>query len=205
MNRRNFLQTTVLAVAGTTLITTLSRAADEKIGKLSAADFKKMNKEGGAKVSAIKAEAAPLSEADQKLMLEVAAGGMMQLEVSRIAADKATDADVKAIAKAEVEEQTVLSAKLKEIAKAKKITLPDEPDDKTKKMVAMLQGKSGADLDRTYLENSGVKGHEMLQKTMTKVQDKAQDPALKSLATAALPLIQTHLEVSRDEIAAMAA
>ena len=44
-----------------------------------------------------------------------------------------------------------------------------------------------------------MKGHQILQKTMKKVRDKAKDQVLKELAGLALPLIQTHLEVSREE------
>lgn len=93
------------------------------VGKESKSAFDALNKKGAADVSAIKPTSAKLSSADQALMLEVAKGGMMQLETSKIAVQKAQNEEVRQIAQAEVDEQTTLSAKLKEIATAKSVTL----------------------------------------------------------------------------------
>jgi putative membrane protein len=200
MNRRHFLETAIVAVAGTTLIIPFAQAVPGKVGNLDPAAFKKINKDAGEKVAAIKPTSDPLSAADAKLLVEVALGGMMQLEMSKVAFGKATSADVRAIAEAEVEEQTGLAAKLKEIAAAKGGTLPAELDDKGKAMVKKLHDKTGADFDREYLQESGVHGHQKLNKTMMKVQSDAADATLKTVASTALPLIQTHLQVSKDEM-----
>lgn len=174
---------------------------DSMVGKYSEADFKRVNEQGAAAVAAVTPTSAPLSNADQKLMMEVAMGGMMQLEVSRVAVQKATEPDVRMLAQAEVAEQEGLSAKLKEIASAKNVALPAAPDAKTQRMIAKMQGMSGAEFDRAYVRESGVKGHELLDKTMSKVQQRAADPSLKALAAAAHPLVRTHLQVSREELA----
>lgn len=178
-------------------------ADDDTIGMMSETEFQRMNEQGAATVAAVQPTSAPLSAADQKLMMEVAMGGMMQLEVSRVAVQKATMEDTRLMAQAEVAEQEGLSAKLKEIASAKGMTMPMTPDAKTQRMVAKMQGMSGASFDRAYLRESGVKGHEKLDKTMTKVEQRAADASLKALATAAHPLVRTHLQVSRDEVSQM--
>jgi putative membrane protein len=174
------------------------------IGNMSREEFDRRNKEGAANVAAITATGAPLSKDDQKMMMEVAMGGMMQLEVSRAALDKVTNEEARILAQSEVEEQTGLAAKLQEIASAKGVTLPTAPDSKTRSMVAKMQNMAaGMNFDRNYVKESGVKGHEKLDKTMSKVQSKATDPALKGLASAALPLVRTHLEVSRAVVSKM--
>ncbi len=203
MNRRFFLRSSILTVAGATLVGRLAQAANGKIGDMTAAEWDKTNKAAGDKVDAIKPTSSALSAADQALMMEVAMGGMMQLEVSRVAMQKTADADVRAYAKAEVDEQTHLGAKLKEIAAAKKVTLPSEPDDMTQKMVAMLSGLAGAELDRTYLTEAGVKGHEKLQMVMNKVESQAADATLKTVAMTALPVIKLHLKTAKEEIMQM--
>lgn len=180
---------------------TAASAKPGMIGKMPAADFAKVNKEAGAKVEAITAGGKALSKGDAALLKDIATGGMMQLEVSRLAVKMAKSDDVRTIAQAEVEEQTVLGAKLKEIAKAGGAELPEEPDATTKEMVAKLKAKSGADFDKAYLEESGVEGHELLKSTMNRVREKADDAAIKNIATTALPLIETHLQVSKDEMA----
>ncbi len=173
------------------------------VGKESKTNFDRENKKGAAAVSAVSATAAKLSSADQNLMMQVAKGGMMQLEVSKIAVQKASSAEVRQLAQAEVEEQTGLSAKLTEIATAKGITLPAAPDAETQAMITKLQSASGMSFDRMYVTESGVKGHEKLDKVMSTVKSSATDASLKGIAAAAHPLVKTHLKVAQQIVAKM--
>lgn len=168
------------------------------VGKESKTAFDRMNKKGAETVAAIKPTSAKLSSADQALMMEVAKGGMMQLEVSRVAVQKASSEEVRQLAQAEVEEQTGLSAKLQEIAQAKGITLPSTPDAETQRMVTEMQGMTGMSFDRRYVTESGVKNHEKLDAVMSRVKASASDSNLKAVANAAHPLVKTHLKVSRE-------
>lgn len=173
------------------------------IGKMSREEYDRINKQGAEAVAAVQATSEPLSKSDEKMMMEVAMGGIMQLEIGKVAVTKANNEEAKVLAQSEVEEQTGLSNKLKEIAAAKNITLPSAPDAKTQKMVAKMQSLSAADFDKTYVKESGVKNHEKLDKIMSKVESKATDPALKGVAQAAHPLVRTHLQVSREVLAKM--
>lgn len=200
-----------LFTGGNSLASMMSRApestnaAQEMVGNMSRADFDRINAQGNAAVAAITpTSGGTLSKADQKLMMQVAMGGMMQFEVSRVAVQKATSSEARILAQSEVEEQTAVSAKLQEIASAKGMTLPTAPDSKTRSMVSKMQGMTaGADFDRTYVRESGVNGHVKLQQTMSKVQANAADPSMKALASATMPVIQTHLNVSRSVVAKM--
>ncbi|WP_080241268.1 DUF4142 domain-containing protein [Spirosoma rigui] len=174
------------------------------VGRESKSEFDRMNKKGAADVAAIRATSAKLSSADQSLMLEVAKGGMKQLEMSKVAVQKAGNEAVRQLAQAEVAEQTGLSAKLKEIAQAKGVSLPSAPDAETQAALTRLQGVSGAAFDRMYVTESGVKGHEKLDSVMGKVESSAADANLKSIAQAAHPLVKNHLNVSRDIMTKMA-
>lgn len=176
----------------------INAGSTNMVGKESQQEFNNQNKKGAAAVSAVSPTTAKLSSADQSLMMEVAKGGMMQLEVSKVAQQKATNPEVRQLAQAEIDEQTGLSAKLKEIADAKGVTLPDTPDAETQAMVTKLQGMSGAELDRMYVTESGVKGHEKLDKVMSKVESSASDTSLKGIAKAAHPLVKTHLKVAKQ-------
>lgn len=199
MNRRHLLLITPLATAGLALPSILRAASDGKVGKHSADEWTKLNREAEATVKAIKPDSADLSAADQQLVLDMAAGGMLQLELSRIALVKAASEDVKDYARSEVAEQTALAEKLKEIAGAKGLAVPETPDEKTQKALDAFTKTSAADFDEAYLKTVGIEGHEMLALTMGKVQTDAGDPALKQLAMAALPLIAVHLQAARDE------
>ncbi|GAB3493643.1 hypothetical protein GCM10027341_09170 [Spirosoma knui] len=192
------LSVTGISVAQQNSTMSGSNSTNMMVGKESKSAFDRMNQKGAAAVSAIKPSSAKLSSADQDLMMQVAKGGMMQLEVSKIAVQNASSDEVKQLAQAEVEEQTGLSAKLQEIASAKGITLPSSPDAETQAMVTKMQGMSGADFDKMYVQESGVRGHEKLDAVMSQVKSNASDKNLKDVAQAAHPLVKTHLKVSKE-------
>ena len=177
--------------------------AGSQVGNESRSEFDRQNKEGAAAVSAVSATNKKLSQADVQLMNEVAMGGMMQLQMSQLAVQKASNPQTKALAQAEVEEQTGLAAKLQEIASAKGVTLPAGPDEQTKTLLGKFDQASGDAFDRLYVTESGVKGHEKLDKVMSKVESSASDNDLKQLAKAAHPLVKTHLTVSRQVMKSM--
>lgn len=190
-----------MALLATSLASSLAFAKSGMLGKLSPDEFKKANADAGMMVKAVQPDSAALSAGDKELLKEIAMGGMCQMELSKVAASMATSEDVKMIADAEVEEQTAVAEKLKQIAAAGGAMLPGQPDDETIAKVEMLKKLSGLELDKKYLKESGIKGHEKLKDTMEKVLKKADSSALKALAGAALPLIRIHLQVAKDEAA----
>ena len=173
-------------------------ANTDKIGRTTVLAFNSMNAKGSQLVNAITPTDAALSAADKQLMMKVAAGGQRQLAISQAVLDRVTNPQVMLLASSEVEEQTGVAAKLKEIADAKNVILPDGPDKATQALVTRIEKMSGNTLDAFYINESGIKGHELLQQTMQTVKTTAKDEALKSLATATLPVIRTHLNVSLD-------
>ncbi len=175
-----------------------TRSGSAMVGKLNKADFDNQNKQGAAAVAAIAPSKNALSQADNNLMMEVAKGGMMQLELSRIAMQKATSDQVRQLAQAEVDEQTGLSNKLKEIASAKGVTLPTSVDPQTQEMLTKMQSLTGEEFDQYYVTESGVNGHQKLDQVMSKVESTATDASLKGVASAAHPLVRTHLQVAQD-------
>ena len=169
-----------------------------KVGKMTVTAFNNINAKGNQMVSAITPTSTALSAADKQLMMKVAAGGQRQLAISQAVVDKATNEQVKVLAASEVEEQTGVAAKLKEIADAKGVTLPEGPDAAAQALVTKAESMTGDELDAFYINEGGIKGHQLLQATMTTVNTTAKDATLKKLATATLPVIKTHLTVSKD-------
>lgn len=198
MRKANITLTVLTALALSAPALAQQTGTQTNVGNMSMEDLRQKNQKGNEAVAAVKATNAPLSDADKALMMEVAKGGMMQLEVSRLASGKTTNDAVRMLAQAEVDEQTGLSAKLGEIAAAKGITLPTTPDADTQSMLSRMQAMSGADFDRMYVQESGVNGHMKLDDVMAQVQKNAKDKTLKDLAKAAHPLVKTHLKVAQN-------
>jgi putative membrane protein len=174
-----------------------------KVGKMTVTEFNSVNAKGTQLVRAIRPAKGTLVQDDQQLFMQVAAGGQRQLAISQAVLEKLSDPQVKILAASEVEEQTTIAAKLKEIASAMGITLPANTDSTGQTMKTQLQNLSGAQLDSFYLAEGGIRGHELLEQTMTHVSSSAKDATLKQLAAATLPVIRTHLTVSRDVQSAM--
>lgn len=179
-------------------ISMVTFAQTETVGKMKVSAFNNLNAQGAKMVKAIKPTKAALSNSDQSLFMQVAMGGQKQLAISQAVLNKATDEQVKLLAQSEVEEQTTVAAKLTEMATAKGVTLPAGPDATAEGLLSQISGLSGAEVDAFYIAQSGIKGHQELQATMTKVNKTAKDLGLKALATATLPVIRLHLKVSTD-------
>lgn len=174
--------------------------APERVGNMRSTKFQMVNDEGARKVRAIEPSSTALSITDQSLLNQIAMGGMRQLAISQAVLAKATDPEVRMLAQSEVEEQTLLSSKLKEIAAAKGATLPTSPDAETMALVEKIQSSSAEEVNRMYLAEGGVKGHVLLKSTMKTVKDDTDDDTLKMLAKATLPVIKTHLKVAEKSL-----
>ncbi len=190
--------TLLTGIAAMLISITASAQQPDKVGKMSVTVFNSLNAKGSQMVKAIRPSSGSFSQSDNQLLLQVAAGGQRQLALSQAVLAKVTNPQVKLLASSEVEEQTSVAAKLKEIAAAKGATIPDSADTTVQNLLSQVQNLAGAELDAFYINESGVKGHELLEKTMSTVNSTAKDPSLKQLATATLPVIRTHLTVSRD-------
>jgi putative membrane protein len=193
---------TVSAVAQQSESTYPAKAL-ERLGRLSLTAFQEVNAKGAQMVNAIMPTAAKLSAADEALFNQVALGGMRQLAISQAVLGKATNEEVKMLAQSEVEEQTTLAAKLKQVADAKGITLPAAVDPEVTALVQRINGASAEEVNRIYLEEGGVRGHQMLEATMKTVKRSAGDETMKALALATLPVIKTHLKISKKELREM--
>lgn len=179
--------------------------APPTIGKLSRADFDRLNAEGGAALAGVTPSGKAMSEGDKALLLEIAKGGMLQLVLSQAAESSATRDDVRSLAQSETQEQRNLANKLNALATPNQIKLPQDTDAAGKDLLKQLQAKAGPAFDRAYTDQRGVKGHQQLEQLMMKVQKQAADPGLKQLASATLPAIKMHMQVSRDILAQLPA
>jgi putative membrane protein len=201
--KKILLVAALVAATGLASTAQMNMGQPDRIGNMKTGNFQKKNAKGGEKVAAIKPTTGTATETDKQLMMQVAAGGMKQLMVSQAVLAKATNPKVKLLAQSEVEEQTGVSNKLKELASAKGVTLPSAPDAETQRLVTQAQGLSGTQLDQFYLAESGVKGHQELEATMTTVASTAGLKEMRKLAAATLPVIRMHLEVSQAEMKMM--
>ncbi|MEP7075811.1 MAG: DUF4142 domain-containing protein, partial [Acidobacteriota bacterium] len=130
---------------------------------------------------------------DEDFIKNAAIGGMSEVELGKLAASKATNAEVKKFGQMMVIDHTKANTELKALAAKKNFPIATETDSSHKSTLTTLQGKSGADFDKDYVDDM-VSDHE---KDVKEFQDKAQnakDPDVKAFAAKTLPTLQKHLD-----------
>jgi putative membrane protein len=138
-----------------------------------------------------------VSSADQDFMTKAAIGGMAEVNMGNMAAQKATNADVKAFGNQMVTDHSKANDELKALAAQKGVTLPADVDDEHKKKADAMNAKSGKDFDKAYMADM-VEDHEKDVKEFEKASKDAQDPDLKAWAAKTLPTLQHHLQMAKD-------
>ena len=134
-----------------------------------------------------------LSAADKKFVREAAEGGMAEVELGKLAADKATNQDVKQFGQRMVDDHSKANDQLKQVAQQEGITLPTTLSAKDKAEKERLSKLSGERFDQAYMS--------LMRKDHTKdvsefrMESKSgHDPDVKSFAAQTLPTLQDHLK-----------
>jgi putative membrane protein len=133
-----------------------------------------------------------MKSSDAKFAMKAAQGGMAEVQLGQLAAQKASNPDVKAFGQQMVDDHSKANDKLKSVAAQENMTLPTTLDSKDQALMTKLQGLSGADFDKTYVK-AMVKDHQEDVKEFQKEADKGKDPQIKEFASQTLPILQQHL------------
>ncbi|HEY8357148.1 MAG TPA: DUF4142 domain-containing protein [Ramlibacter sp.] len=147
---------------------------------------------------------ARLPAADLTFATTAAGNGMYEVEVSRLAAGKATNARVKEFATMLVSHHTMSNNELMAIMRSKGITPPAAlPPDKQAK-IAQLSRLSGAEFDREYMHITGVQDHQADITLFDGASRSVNDPELKAFAAKTLPILRQHLQAAQGILGTLA-
>jgi len=133
---------------------------------------------------------------DNEFVMKVAADGMHEVELGKLAMNNAASPEVKKFGERMVADHTKANEELKTAAGKASITLPDRlPAEKTKELDTFKNLK-GAEFDKAYISHM-VKDHEKAVTMFTKASKDLKDPALKGFAEKTLPTLQDHLKTAK--------
>jgi putative membrane protein len=138
-----------------------------------------------------------LSRGDRKFIQEAAGDGMYEVQVSQLASSKATSPDVKSFASKLVDDHQQANNELVQLANSKKVELPAAPPRGKRSATEKLGKKSGADFDKTYITQVGIKDHEKDIKKFEKASKDVKDPQLKAWVDKTLPHLREHLAMAQ--------
>jgi putative membrane protein len=129
---------------------------------------------------------------DQPFVTAAASDGMAEVELGKLAGEKATNASVKAFAQRMVTDHSKAGDELKSLASSKQITLPAAIDAKHKAAHDRLAKLAGSEFDRAYVREM-VAGHKKAVSAFTTESMSGKDSDIKAWAGKTLPTLREHL------------
>jgi putative membrane protein len=141
------------------------------------------------KAGADKAE--KISSADRNFIMKAASGGKAEVELGRLAGEKGSSEAVKKFGQRMVTDHGKAGEELAQLAQQKGIALPADMDAKHKKLVEKMSKLSGAEFDRTYIQEM-KKDHDEDVKDFERQARNAKDADVKAWAAKTLPTLQEH-------------
>lgn len=138
-----------------------------------------------------------IARADRKFIDDAVNSGMFEVQVSQLAASKATDPNVKSFASMLVDHHTAANNELVKIANARGVELPAAPKRALRRDIEKLGKKDGDAFDRDFVRNVGIKAHEKDIRMFQKAGKAVKDPELKAFVDKTLPTLHDHLAAAQ--------
>lgn len=138
--------------------------------------------------------------ADKKFVLLAGAGGMLEVELGRLAAEKAASDAVKQFGQRMVDDHSKVNDELKVLADEKGIVLTQQLGETDRAMRDKLAQMSGAEFDRAYMSHM-VKDHRMDLTQFQRYARTGGDPEVKAWAGKMLPVLQEHRKLAEQTAA----
>jgi putative membrane protein len=121
-------------------------------------------------------------------------GGMAEVQLGQLAAQKASSPDVKQFGQQMVADHTKLGDAMSQVAQQVGVKPPTDLSKKDKQLKAKLEGLSGPQFDAAYIQ-AMVKDHKKDDSSFKIEAQQSQIPAVKQLAQQGEPIIASHLQM----------
>ncbi|MBF01355.1 DUF4142 domain-containing protein [Flavobacterium coralii] len=136
-------------------------------------------------------------EDDSEYLVMAAEVDMKEIELGKLAQQKATNADVKAYGQMMVTEHQKASDKTKELAQKMNVSLPMALTEKGQEAYDDLNDETGMDFDKKYIDMM-VDGHEKTIDKMEDASENANSEEVRMWAANMLPTLRQHLDRAKQ-------
>jgi putative membrane protein len=143
-----------------------------------------------------------LASGDQKFMMKTAQHGKAEVELGKLASEKASSPAVKQFGEQMATDHGKANDELMQLAQQKGVTLPTEPDSAHKNARDRLSKLEGEAFDREYVQQM-VREHDNDVREFDKQSKNAKDPDVKAWAGKTLPVLKEHQLKARELAASM--
>lgn len=134
---------------------------------------------------------------DPEFMKSAAHSDQNEIQLSRLVLEKGVTGMAKDHANMMITDHTKSTAELKTLAQKKNVTLPTDMDAEHKAIADQMRKLSGKQLEQHFLQQM-VLDHQKTLNTMQAHANMTQDTELKGFITKTTPVIQKHLDMSKQ-------
>jgi putative membrane protein len=142
------------------------------------------------------ASGASTDKATIAFMEKAAAGGMAEVELGKLAQERAANPQVKEFGARMAKDHARANDELKPLADARNVALPSAPAKSHKRDYDKLAKLSGADFDKAYMKHM-LEDHKKDVKEFQKQAEKGKDGDVKGFAQKTLPTLEEHLRLAQ--------
>ena len=138
-----------------------------------------------------------VNEADREFVSRAATGGTAEVELGRVATQRAVRPSVRSFAERMVADHGRANAELAALAGREGLDVPTAFEPSQQAMRDRLSGLSGPDFDRAYMSEI-VRDHTEDIALFERAAEISSDPDLKAWAARSLPMLRDHLALARQ-------
>jgi putative membrane protein len=138
-----------------------------------------------------------LNTTDRTVIHQLAIGNAAEIELGKLAQQKAHNQQVKGFAQAMVRDHDAAGKRLADLAKAAGLPLPSGFDDEHRALREHLGKLTGAAFDVAYIQ-AQVQDHQKTLQLLEHEIGSGQDQALRDFAANTLPKIHEHLQMAQN-------
>ena len=138
-----------------------------------------------------------LGDQEQTFLKEAAQGGLAEVQMGRLGAQKGQSQEVRQLGQKLVQDHSKANQELKLLAAQKNITLPTDIPTEHQSMLSHLKSLEGAEFDQAFKKHAVEDHQKDIQKFQTASQT-AADQDVKAFAQKTLPVLQQHLKMAQD-------
>lgn len=158
---------------------------------------KKVDDAGKAEVETMASDTKSDTKDAAEYLVDLANTGRAELELSQLAAERATSPAVKAYAKQTVDQHAKDEKELKEQANTYRVVLPTTLSNDSQEMLTKLRDeKAGKDFDKKYLDDMADVNDKAISKAKGLVSN-TDKPALKNFAQNLIADDQQHMDKAK--------
>jgi putative membrane protein len=138
-----------------------------------------------------------LDAADRAFVKKAAQGGLAEVELGKLATEKASSDEVKKFGQRMVDDHSKANDQLKQVADKVGVTLPDKLDPKDQATKDRLSKLNGEPFDAAYMRDM-VKDHTKDVAEFRHESQSAKNDDVKNFAAQTLPTLQEHLQQAKS-------